>query len=175
MPRMMPLGRAFDVIELSPVIDVASAGLTGDWVSLKNASGVTFLIHKGIGTAGADPSYTFLQAKTNAGGSSKALAISTSPVHAWKKQAATDLTATTVWSTAAADVSSNVITNTDFAEQDLQLAVYFDAAELDMANGFYFVSLTVADPGAGVQWTSIQALLDIDYPNGPATVLSALG
>lgn len=178
MPRPNPLGGLIDIIEGFPPVDLqtGTAGLrTGDWVSCKNAAGILVVFHDGLGTAGDDPTLTFLQATTNAGGSSKAISPKTSsPNNCWKKQAATNLTGTSVWASAAADFTANAWLNTDAAEQDVLLAVWFDASDFDIANGFYWLNAGSSDVGSNAQPGTLLYLPLLEYPNAPASVVSAI-
>ncbi len=125
-----------------------------DWVSLKDYGRCAILIFKAIGTAGDDPTITLLQAKTVAGGSSKALNIT----RVDKKQAATNLLATGTFATSTSDVplshdtfATNTWTNSDLAEQPALIVIDVKADDLDEDNGFDCVSFTIADVGTNAQ------------------------
>lgn len=136
------------IVEGFPAVDLDTAATnSGDWVSLKNYRHIAIVLAAGLGTAGDDPLLTILQAQDVAGTGSKALNINTNKI--FKKQAATDLSATGQWSSAAADVTANAWDNATAAEQDVIVVVEFDADELDVDNGFDCVSATVALGGGG--------------------------
>jgi hypothetical protein len=145
---MLTLEQCQIVPAIRPV-DLQTATNAGDWVSLKNYKHVAIVFHSTIGTAGDDPVLTVLQATAVAGTSSKALNINTSK--AFKKQAATALTAVGQWSSAAADCTTNQWLNTDAAEQEVVLVLEFDADELDVDGGFDCISVSVADVGGNAQ------------------------
>ena len=136
------------IVEGFPAVDLDTAATnTGDYVSLANYKHVAIVLISGIGTAGDDPLLTIQQAQDVAGTGVKALNINTSKI--FKKQAATDLSATGQWSSASADVTTNTWDNATAAEQSVIVVAEFDADELDVDNGFDCINATVALGGGG--------------------------
>jgi hypothetical protein len=131
-----------------------TAGLAGDYLSFKNYGRIAIVFIKAVGTNGDDPTITVLQAKTVAGGSSKALNIT----RVDKKQAAPNLlavgqyTTSTSASPASHDTfSTNTWTNSDLAEQAAVVVIEYKAEDLDIDNGFCCITATVADVGTNAQ------------------------
>lgn len=106
---------------------------TASYVSLKNYNHITIAIQTGA-WAGGTAAVTLSQAKTVAGGSSKALAFSTM----WVNTGAAPDTFT------ATTVSSNTF-NLDTA--NLLYVIEVDAATLDIDNDFDCISVAIASPG----------------------------
>ena len=154
-------------------VDMQTGANTGDWVGLKDYKHVAVVFWGAIGTAGDDPVLTIKQASDNAGTGAKALNINSAK--AFKKQAATDLTAVGSWSSASADVSTNTLTNLTAAEQEELWVVEFDADELDVDNGFAYVQASVADVGGNAQLGACLYLLsEPRYPAQPTNMVSAI-
>jgi len=165
------LGCLFDIVEGFPCVDLSTGANTGDWVNCANAGHVVILFGSGVGTAGDDPTLTVLQASDNAATGSKALNVVTDPIHVWKKQAATSLASTTVWSDASGDASTNAVTNATSAEQSALWVVEFDTDMLDVDNGFDHISCTVADVGCNAQpGFLLYFLTEMRYPDSPDTL-----
>lgn len=177
MPAKNPLGAIFDIIESFPVVDLTTAANTGDWIDVKNATGILCVFGSGLGTAAQDPVITFEQGDSATGGNNKAISPrQSSPANVWKKQAATSLAAVTAWTDANADQTTNVYDEDGTsAEEDLLVAIYFDAEDFDVDNGFHFIQASVADVGANAQVGFCIWILMVAHPNDPANVLSALG
>jgi len=151
-------------------IDMGSGANAGDWVSLKNHFRCAIILIKEPGDAGNDPVITLLQAKTVAGGSSKALNIT----RVDKKQAATDLSAvgsyttSTVQAPAPGDTfNANTWTNSDLAEQSAVVVIDIKAEDLDIDDGFDCIQASIADTGsAGQLGTLFYALHDARHEGG---------
>lgn len=150
-------------------ISMATGANTGDWVSMANYNRITFLFFKAVGTAGQDPTITLLQAKTNAGGSSKALNITRVD-----KQQGTLLTAVDAWTTSTSaspatndTFSTNTWTNSDLAEQQAIVLIDIQGEQLDSDGGFYFVNASVADVGTNSQIGGMLYILGEPRYGGP--------
>ena len=174
MPSPLMLGNKFDIVEGFPTVDLQTAANNGDYVSMKNASAIGIVFTSGVGTASDDPTVTIQQAQDNAGTGVKALNVVTSPVQVWKKQAATDLSAVTVWTDASGDASTNTVTNATGAEQALIWVIEFKAEDLDVDNAFNHLRATIADIGSNAQPGSLMYIIEPMYPASPDSVLSAL-
>lgn len=173
MPVKNPLGSVIDIVPAIRPVDLSTAANSGDWVSLKNAEGVLVVFHGAIGTAGDDPTVNINQAVDNSGTSSKDLSIPTTN-RTYKKQAATALTSTGVWTDADGDISSGNWTNADAAEQEALVAIWIDASDLDVDSGFDHIQVTVADVGNNAQLGAAYYILAPKYPNRPDNVISPL-
>ena len=172
--RARHLGTILDLVMAFRPINMADATgehVTGDWVSMRNCSSIICVLIGGAGTAGEDPTMTFDQAKTAAGGSSKTLAVVDT---IYRKQAATDLLSTGVWAVTTQAAGATYV-NTDAAEQVKIHCVEILATDLDVDGGFDFIRLTVPDVGAGSQLgAGLYILCGLAHPNAPANVLSPL-
>lgn len=130
-------------------VDLQGGANAGDWVHMRAHRRLDIVLVTAVGTAGDDPVLTVLQATSNAGAGSKALAVDTY----YKKQGATALagvgaftkaTATTPGTFGGADEATS-------AENQTMWVVPVSAADLDQANGFEYVSGSVADVGGNAQ------------------------
>lgn len=148
--------------------DMASAALTGDWVSMKGYGKIRVCFAKGAGTTGDDPTLTIQQATAVAGTSAKALNFTT----LYTKTGTQTSTGTF---TKVTQTAANTYTDTTAAEKQALWVVEFNAEDLDVDNGFDCVQAAVADTGTttnpqyGVIWYE---LLDPRYPQ--ATPQSAI-
>jgi len=169
-----PLGNTIDIVGAIRPVNLATGANDGDWISLKNYDGILVVFHTTIGTAGEDPTLNIDQAKTAAGGSSKDYSIPSAAKKVYKKQAATDLLATGVWTLADSDISGGNWINTDAAEQEALVAVWVDASDIDVDGGFDFIRATVADVGVGAQLGAAYYIGVPKHRNRPDAVLSPL-
>lgn len=170
------LGGVIDIVPAFRPINLQDASgqhVTGDFVSLKNWGRCIILFHSAIGTAGEDPTLTLRQAKDNADGSGKTLAIIDT---IYAKQAATDLLSTGVWVKRTQTAGATYV-DTDSAEQEALFAIEVRAEDMDVDGGFDFLRLTVADVGSGATaqlGAAYYILCDPKYPSAPANVISPL-
>lgn len=143
---MKPLGHVFDVIPAIVPLDLQTAR-DGDWVSLKNAQGVCFVVFKGVGTAGDDPDITIEQATDIAGTGAKVLnAIAT----VWKKQGAL-LTGVGVWTKVTQTADDLFDADATSAEEQAVYVFEVETDELDVDGGFDCVRVRVLDTGVNAQ------------------------
>ena len=166
---MLMLGNDFDLIEGVPPVDLQDGNNDGDYVNVKNFSRIGVLFVSGLGTATQDPTLTIQQATNNSGGSVAALNFTT----IFRKQAATNLTGTGVW-TRTTQTASNTYTNGTSAEEVLMWYVEFDEKELDIANGMDHIRATVADVSGNAQPGYIMYIGKPKYPSAPESVISPL-
>jgi hypothetical protein len=170
MSAMTRLLERLQLVEGFPAVDLSSGNKTGDWVSLVKYGRAIVLFTSGVGTNGDDPTLTIEQAKDVAGTSPKSLTFT----RLYKKQAATNLTATGQW-TEVTQAAANTYTNTDAAEQSALWAVEFSADELDVNNGYTALRATVADVGGNAQPGYLLYILgDPRFPAGPDAQQSAI-
>lgn len=159
-----------NLVELFPVVDLNTAGATGDWINLAQYKRAAIIFAASVGNSGEAPTVTVLQAKDTAGTGSKALNFTTF----YTKTAATDLTGTPNW-TKNTQASANTMTVASSGNKDKLWAVEFHAEELDDANGFTFLSVTIADVGSNAQLGYGLVLLgDPRFPCAPESMLTAI-
>lgn len=174
MPHSLPLGNNYDLICGFKAVDLKCGANAGDWIDMQNNAGIGVLFHSAVGCGGDDPTLTIKQAKNACGCCCKAVSLDTNK--AFKKQAATDLTCTSVWSSAACCVTAacGTLTNATSAEQVLLWYVYVDASELCVACGFTHVQGSVADIGCNAQLGYLLYITTPKYPSAPADVTSSI-
>ena len=153
---MRALGRLFDVIPSIIPVDLDTGTNAGDYISLKNAHGISYVLFKAAGTAAQDPVLTFRQATTAAGGSVKDLAVITTH---YQKQAATALTGTGTWSKVTQSASATLTLDGTSAEQVGLYVIEIEADQLDVDNGFDWIICNVADVGGATQLGCMLAIL----------------
>jgi hypothetical protein len=140
------LGRVFDLGSVVvPVADLAAGAQTGHRVHLKNYDGVAFVLYMGAVSAGTD---TFVpdvqQANAASGGTLQDLDAVTTWYHKSEATLDGDETWTKVTQTAGSEVS---LTGATYAA--LQMIVVIEVLASQLADGFEWVSVDMADPGAG--------------------------
>ena len=170
------LGRIFDLVVGVLPLDLQTAR-TGDYVSLKNAGHVTVVVIKGAGTDGDDPTFTFNQATTVAGGSAKGLDVDggNGIDEYWEKEALTDLTATGVWTRVTQTIASTVAPGDPSAQSAAVYVFEIDAADLDQANNFDCLSVDVGDVGTNPQLGAILYILsELRYPQAPQNLANSI-
>ncbi len=127
-------------------IDITGAGMTGDYVSLKDYSHLTIIIQQGAWQAGTS-AVTLTQAAEVAGSTTKALAFT----KRWTKVA---VTGTTYTETA---VTANTFNLPNTANTINVLEI--DAAELDVDAGYDCLRVNCATPGASADLLCITYIL----------------
>ena len=135
-----------NIVEGFLPVNLATGNQTGDWISMSKYNHATVCFYGAVGSTGDDPTITLLQATTNTGAGSKALNFT----DIYRKQAATNLTGTTVF-THTTQAAGNTYTNATAAEQALLWCIEIDATDLDVSNNFDFIQANVADVGANIQ------------------------
>lgn len=170
---MRALGRLFDIIPNIVPVDTQTGANPGDYISLKNASGIAYVYFKAAGTANDDPVFTFRQAVDVAGTSVKDLAVITTH---YQKQAATNLLSTGTWTKVTQAAAATVTLNSTSAEQVGIYVFEISADQLDVDNGFDCVICNVADTGAaGAQLgTCIAILYGLATEAAPENLPSAI-
>ncbi len=159
---MKGLGALFDIIPAILPLDLQTAR-DGDWVSLKNASGVTIVVHKGAGTAGDDPVISFQQASDVAGTGAKDLSTI---AEIFSKQGT--LTSVGSWTRTTQAAGASYTGDGTSAESEAVYAFYVSADQLDVDNGFDCLRVRIADVGSNAQLGSALYLLHgLSYPARP--------
>lgn len=121
--------------------DITGAAQVGDYISLKNYSGVLIVLTQGA-WAGGTPAVTLHQSTDVAATGEKALSF----VKRWTKVGLTG----TVWvETAVTSDTFNLA-----ATANTMNAIWVRADELDVDNGFDCVTVKVASPGANADLLS---------------------
>jgi hypothetical protein len=151
-------------------IDLATGANDGDWVSLENYHRCVCVLIHDAGTAGQDPVFKLQQATDSAGSGAKDLTFTV--IH--EKVGATALTGVTAW-TRTTQTAATSYTNAAAGENEAIQVVEVSSDELDVANGFKFLQLSVADPGAtaGIIGVGIYILYEPRFPKkSPLSALS---
>lgn len=157
-----PLGNMLDIVPAIVPLDLQTAR-TGDYVSLKNAQGVAFVLFKGAGTAGDDPDFTVNQATDVAGTGAKALTFT----EIFKKQGSA-LTAVGSWSKVTQSASEVFSADATSAEEQALYVIQINADELDVDDGFDCVNVSCADVGGNAQLgCALYLLYGLRHPATP--------
>jgi len=142
------LGRLFDIAVSHAPVDLSAAAVTGKRVHLKNYVAASYVLFKGAGTAGDDPTFTVKQHTANTGGTSANLAAITR----YYLKDAVALAGTEQWSkvtqSAGAAVADPGGAGTS-AEHQQVVVIEVNADQLD--DGYEWVSVDVADVGTNAQ------------------------
>jgi hypothetical protein len=154
----MPLPVESIAIEAGAVpINTTGAAVTGAYVSLKDYSHLTIIIHQGA-WAGGTPAVTLKQATAIAGTGAKALSFA----WRWTK---VGISGTTFVKTAVTGDTFNLPATANTIN-----VIEIDAEMLDTANDFDCLGVDVASPGANADLISITYLLS--GPRYPQAVLA---
>jgi hypothetical protein len=167
---MEALGRLFDIsIGWSPV-DTQTAAITGKRVSLKNATGVTFLVIKAAGTANDDPVLDVQQHTAASSGTTADLDVVTK----YYIKQETTLDGDETWSEVTQTAASEVTLNTTSAETEMLVAIHVHASQL--SDGYDYVSLNCGDTGsAGAQLAAcVYILHDLNVQRAPQNLIAPL-
>ena len=167
---MMHFGCCYDLVAGILPLDLQTAR-TGDWVSLKNATGVTILIIKGAGTDGDDQTFTFEQADSVSGTAKNLATIA----QYWQKEAATDLTGTGVWTRVTQTAAATVAPGDPSAQDAAMYVFYIPADQLDVDNGYDCVRVSNDGAGSNAQLGAAIYILDgLRYPAAPENVPNSI-
>ena len=149
---------------------VLTTARTGDVVSLKNYRRCLVLFHKGIGSAGEDPTITIMQGTDVAFGTNKALDFTT--IHV--KQDPTSLGDVGQW-TKVTQSAANTYTDATSAEQAALWAIEFKAEDLDTANNYDCIRASIGDVGSVSQIGALEYILfDPIVSTAPNAMASAI-
>lgn len=150
---MKALGAIFDLIPLIVPVDLQTAQ-SGDYVSLKNAKGVTFVVFKAAGTAGDDPDITVRQAQDVSGTGVKDLDAF---AEVYVKQGT--LTSVGTWTKSSQTADALFDADATSAESQAMYVLECTADQLDVDNGFDCVTLNIGDVGSNAQLGCAFAIL----------------
>lgn len=163
------LGRLFDIgSQVVPVADLAAGAQTGHRIHLKNAGGVAFVLYMGAVSAGTDTFVPDVQQHNAAsGGTSQDLDGVTAWYHKSEATLDGDETWTEVTQAAASEVS---LTGATYAA--LQMIVVIEILAEQLADGYEWVSVDMADPGAGGTRAGciLAILFNLDVQRKPANL-----
>lgn len=161
---MEGLGRLFDVALVWAPVDAQNAQ-TGKRVSLKNASGCTFLVIKGAGTAGDDHSYDVQQHTAYTSGTTADLDVVTKYYVKQETALDNDESWEKFTQSAASEITDAGAAGTS-AEQQQIIAIYVSAASL--SDGYAWVSLNSGGEGSNAQLSTCIAILhDLNVQREP--------
>lgn len=137
---MKALGRLFDIGSAFVPTDVVAGAVTGARVSMKNCSGITFvLITNGASTDIID--IDVQQATAASGGTSGDLDVVTE----WYKKSETTLDNDEVW-TRVTQAAASEVTDMGAASEQLLAVVEIEANQL--SDGYSYISVNVPDAGS---------------------------
>jgi hypothetical protein len=144
---MRGLGNAFDLsVGINNVADIAAGANTGKRFHMRNYQTLGIVFFKNAASAGADDVIITLQEhNANTGGTSQSLAAITD----WyRKSVASPLLGTEVWvETTQAAAATLTLAGATFATH--QQIVCFEVEADSLSAGFEWLSVNIADPGAG--------------------------
>lgn len=146
---MRALGNALDITTgINPVADLAAGANTGKRVHMRNYDTLGILLTKNAASAGTDTvTITLQEHNANTGGTSQNLAAITDWYY---KSTAAALAGTEVWTEVTqAAAATLALANTGPVPAANQALVYFDVEAGALSAGFEWLSVNIADPGAG--------------------------
>lgn len=148
------------------IVDLNTAAITGDYVSLEGYERAVYVHICGDGTAGSDVDYTLNQAQDIAGTGVKNLsAMITGKVYS--KVHATALGSLGAW--VADTIATATYTRTSTINGETVYAIVFEvlATDLDIANAFMAVQMDISDPGAAKLGCGFWLLYKANGPTDP--------
>lgn len=168
---MDALARLFDATLAFAPVDLTTAGATGARVSLRNSSGVTFLVHLAAAASGTEAVAITIQQHTAASSGSSAT-LTSSNVRYYTKTRATALDGSETWSAAANPTAGVVTVPGASAQSGVLVAIEID--DVTLSDGYAYVSINVADPGTVSRLASAIALpRDLDVRRKPSALVAA--
>lgn len=175
---MEALGRLFDVSIGYLNVDLNTSGATGKRVSLKNATGCTFLCVVPATGGTEDLTFDVQQHTASSAGSSADLdaggvAGSRGIDHFYIKSATT-LAGTETWTKITqTEASECVVSGATYGASQCIVAIEVAAGQL--ADGYSYVSVISPDPGSTARVVSVLAVLhDLNVKRAPASLAAAL-
>jgi hypothetical protein len=167
---MEGLGRLFDISLGWAPVDTQTAAITGKRVSLKHASGITFLVIKAAGTANDDPVLDVQQYTAASGGTTADLDVVTK----YYIKQETTLDGDETWTEVTQTAASEITLNSTSAETEMLVAIHVHASQL--SDGYDYVGLNCADTGsAGAQLAAcVYILHDLEVQRTPQNLVAPL-
>lgn len=136
---MLGLGRLYDVgLALAPV-DLATAGATGNRISMHDCGGIDILLIYGAGTDGDDPVPSLQQHTAYTGGTSADLATMTTIY----RKAETTLDNDESWSKTTQTAAAIMTAVADDAQKQKMYLIHVDSKSLN--DGYGWISVNQAD------------------------------
>jgi len=155
--------------------DLDTAGITGDYVSMKNYGRLLIVVQAGDGTAGSDLTVDLYQATSVAGAGAKVLnCLETGRIYTKQAATFTLMQAVTAWTKETQATADEEWTDATSGEQVNLWAFEVRAADLDVSNGFDCVRADIADPGAAKIGALLYILGDPKYPAAPELMASGI-
>ena len=155
---MEALGRQFDISAGTINVDVNTAGATGKRVSLRNCAAVTVVIIAPATAGAEDLVFTVKQHTASAGGTSNNLsnaAVSgTRGIDHYYTKAAATLAGTETW-TRVSQTEAATVTLLGATYATSQVIAVIPVLETQLADGYAYISVDTADPGATARVISI--------------------
>lgn len=146
---MRALGSVLDITTgINPVADIAAGANTGKRVHMRNYDTLGILLTKNAASAGTDTvTITLQEHNANTGGTSQNLAVITDWYY---KSTAAALAGTEAWTQVTqAAAATLALADTGPVPAANQALVYFDVEAGSLSAGFEWLSVNIADPGAG--------------------------
>lgn len=176
---MEALGRLIDVSIGYLNIDLNTSGATGKRVSLKNATGVTFLCIVPSTGGTEDLTFDVQQHTASSGGTSgdmdaAATAGTNAGIDHFYIKSATTLAGTETWAKVTqAAASEVVVAGATYGASQCLVAI--EVAASNLADGYSYVSVISPDPGSTARVVSVIAVLhDLNVKRAPANLAAAL-
>ena len=170
------LGRELDISAGIVGVDLNTAGATGKRVSLKNADGVTIVVLLQAAASGTESVVGTLKQYT---ASSSGTTANLATIDKYHIKAAAALAGTETW-TKITQTASQTLTIADtqgaltgVAQKQAIVVVEVEASQL--SDGFAYVGLDFADPGAVARVANVLYLLrDLKVQRAPANLVAPL-
>lgn len=146
---MRGLGNVFDLaVGINPVADIAAGANTGKRIHMRNYQTLGVLFFKNAASAGTDTvTLTLQEHNANTGGTSQNLAAITDWYY---KSTAAALAGTEAWTEVTqAAAATLALANTGGVPAANQAMVCFEVEADALSAGFEWLSVNIADPGAG--------------------------
>lgn len=146
---MRGLGHIFDAcVGINFVADLAAGANTGKRIHMRNYDTLGVLFWKNAASAGTDTvTLTLQEHNANTGGTSQNLAAITDWYH---KSTAAALAGTEAWTEVTqAAAATLALANTGPVPAANQAMVFFEIESGALSAGFEWLSVNIADPGAG--------------------------
>lgn len=136
------LGQVFDIVPAIIPLDLQTAR-SGDWVSVRNCTGVSIVVFKGAGTSGDDPTLTLNKATAVDGtGSTTAAVIDTY----YRKEGT--LTSVGTWTKVSQTAAATIACSATSAESE---AIYVIEVNPETLGAYDCLQIAVADVGSNAQ------------------------
>lgn len=145
---MRGLGYKFDITTgINPVADLAAGANTGKRIHMRNYETLGVLFTKNAASAGTDTvTLTLQEHNANTGGTSQNLAAITDWYY---KSTAAALAGTEAWTEVTQAAAATLALTNAVLPAANQALVFFEIEAPALSAGFEWLSVNIADPGAG--------------------------